>query len=178
MVSAIITTYKRNPTMVLRALDSVLSQSYKDIEVIIVDDSPSDYSLRENVRLAIKRRQKEHSKIYIQYIQHEKNMGACVARNTGMKVARGEYIAYLDDDDEWLPEKIEKQMKVITKSKAALVYCGSICIDDETGKTINRNKEYIKGKVFKKLLYYNFIESTSYPLIRKECLKSIGGFDP
>ena len=178
MVSAIITTYKRETSMVLRALDSVLAQTYNDLEVIIVDDSPNDYSQRENVRLAVKRKQEDNNEINIKYIQHEKNMGACVARNTGLEAANGEFIAYLDDDDEWLPEKIKKQIEVIQKSDVALVYCGSICINDDTGKSEYNNKEYLRGDVFKRLLFFNFIESTSYPLIRKKCLDEIGGFDP
>ena len=64
MVSAIITTYKREPSMVLRALDSVLAQTYNDLEVIIVDDSPNDYSQRENVRLAVKRKQEDNTAVY------------------------------------------------------------------------------------------------------------------
>lgn len=178
MVSAIITTYKRKPAMVLRALDSIIAQTYRDIEIIIVDDSPADYSKRDAVRSAVMERQSENQDISIKYIAHEKNMGACVARNTGLDAAAGEYVAYLDDDDEWLPEKIEKQMKVIQSSNVALVYCGSINRNDRTEEETIGKKEYIKGKAFIRLLYSNFIESTSYPLIRKECLVNIGGFDP
>ena len=164
--------------MVLRALDSIIAQTYRDIEIIVVDDSPTDYPEREAVQSAVMKRQSENQDISIKYIAHEKNMGACVARNTGLDVARGEYVAYLDDDDEWLPEKIEKQIQVIQNSNAALVYCGSISKNDTTRKETVGKKEYIKGNAFKRLLYSNFIESTSYPLIRKECLLNIGGFDP
>lgn len=178
MVSAIITTYKREPSMVLRALDSIITQTYRDIEIIVVDDSPSDFASRKDVQAAVIKRQEENPEINIRYIAHANNMGACVARNTGLEAAKGEYIAYLDDDDEWLPEKIDKQIKAIQKSDAALVYCDCLYIDDSKGTTIQRDKEYIKGKALTRLLYSNFIESTSYPLIRKKCLQEIGGFDP
>ena len=164
--------------MVLRALNSVLLQTFRNIEIIVVDDSPNDYPSRGEVRLAILNKKNENRDISIKYIAHEKNMGACVARNTGIHAAKGEYIAFLDDDDEWLPEKIEKQMAVIKKSNAALVYCGNKCKNDETGKIIVKKKQYYRGNVFQKLLYYNFIESTSYPLIRKDCLINVGLFDP
>ncbi len=178
MVSVIITTYKREPDMVLRALDSVLAQTFRDLEIIIVDDSPSDFSAREDVRAVIEMRQHENPEISIRYIAHKENKGACVARNTGLEAATGEFIAYLDDDDEWLPEKIEKQMQVMQKSDAGLVYCGNMVKNDQSGLCITDKKEYFRGKVFDKLLYNNFIASTSYPLIRKECLKEVGGFDP
>ncbi len=178
MVSAIITTYKRDPDIVLRALDSVIAQTYRDIEIIMVDDSPVDYSKRADVHAAIERRQEENLDITIRYIAHPKNMGACVARNTGLDAAIGDYVAYLDDDDEWLPTKIEKQMEVMQKTDVAMVYCGNLCKNDGTGITRVARNEYLKGKVFKELLYRNFIASTSYPLIRKSCLKKVGGFDP
>ncbi len=178
MVSAIITKYKREPGMVLRALDSIIAQTYRDVEIIVVDDSPADFQFRKDVQAAVTERQEKNLDINIRYIAHDKNMGACVARNTGLEAAEGEYIAYLDDDDEWLPEKIEKQIDVIKKSGVALVYCGKICKNDNSGKSIIGKKEYIKGNVFGRLLYSNFIESTSYPLIRTKCLIEIGGFDP
>lgn len=178
MVSAIVTTYKREPNMVLRALDSILAQTYRNIEIIVVDDSPSDFSAREDVRTAVEMRQRDNSEINIRYIAHEKNMGACVARNTGLEAAKGEYIAYLDDDDEWLPEKIEKQMEVMQKTGVGLVYCGNMIQNDQTGLRTVAKKQYYRGKIFERLLFSNFIESTSYPLIRKESLEQVGGFDP
>ena len=178
MVSAIITTYKRKPEMVLRALDSILAQTYKDIEIIVVDDSPADYPLREDVKNAVIGRKRDNQNVEIRYIAHEKNMGGCVARNTGMEAAKGEFLAYLDDDDEWLPEKIEKQMEVMQKTGVGLVYCGNMVQDDQTGLRTVAKKQYYRGKVFERLLFSNFIESTSYPLIRKESLIEVGGFDP
>ena len=178
MVSAIITTYKREPSIVLRAMDSILAQTYRDLEIIVVDDSPSDFPARADVRAAVEKRKEDNPEIDITYIAHPMNMGACVARNTGLETAKGEFVAYLDDDDEWLPDKIEKQMHAMLKTKAALVYCGNLSQNDQTGSCRESKKVYIKGNVFKKLLYNNFIASTSYPLIRKDCLKAVGGFDP
>lgn len=178
MVSAIITTYKREPPMVLRALDSVLLQTYREMEVIVVDDSPSDYPKRNEVREAVLARQKKSPEVSIRYIAHDRNMGACIARNTGLQAAQGEYIAYLDDDDEWFPEKIEKQVEVIEQSNAALVYCGYMKKNDKTGEIWEKKTEYLRGNAFKKLLFSNFIGSTSFPLISKQCLNNVGGFDP
>ena len=179
MVSAIITTYKREPEMVLRALDSILGQTYRNIEIIVVDDSPGDYPHREDVKKAVLERGDKSKDIRIQYIAHERNMGACVARNTGLYASDGEYIAYLDDDDEWLPEKIDKQLKLMEKNEnIALVCCGSISINEEKGVKQVREIALYRGYVFREMLKFNFVGSTSFPLIRKRHLISVGGFDP
>lgn len=178
LISTAITTYKREPAIVIRAVNSILKQTYKDIEIIVVDDSPSDYELREAVKNAVLSHNEEYPDIEIRYIPHEKNMGACVARNTAMEAAKGKYIAFLDDDDEWIPEKLEKQLRVMESSDAALVYCGCTILNDDTGRYYDGYVEYYRGRVFERLLFKNFIDSTSIPLIRLDCLKEIGGFDP
>ena len=177
MISAIITTYKREPSLVARAVNSILCQTYKDLEIIIVDDSPADYPYRKDVEETVKEYIKDNPNIDIKYIQHESNRGACAARNTGMNNSNGEYIAFLDDDDEWVPTKLEKQIKVILSTDAALVYCGSINTNDLTGISTEKKTEYYRGNVFEPLIYHNFIDSTSIPLIKSDCLKEIGGFD-
>lgn len=177
MISTIITTCKREPSMVLRALDSILSQTYRDIEIIVIDDSPDEFAKRDDVGKTVKNIIDLHPDIEIQYIRHEKNLGACAARNTGLNAAKGDYIAYLDDDDEWLPEKLEKQIKVMHNSDTALVYCGCYCKNDTTGKMYERKTAYYRGMVFDELLYSNFIASTSFPLLKTTVLRDSGGFD-
>ena len=177
MVSVIISTHKREPSIICRAIDSVLHQTYHGIEIIVVDDSPADYPLREKVAAAVRAYSAASSDIPISYYAHEKNRGACAARNTGIRHSVGEYIACLDDDDEWLPTKLEKQMQVMLSSGAALVYCGCICQNDIIGTKTERETEFFRGHVFDKLLFRNFIDSTSIPLIKKECLEEVGGFD-
>ena len=176
MISVIITTYQREPYFVDRAINSVLCQTYKDIEIIVVDDSPADYSLRKDVERIVLERDKSNS-VSIRYIAHDRNKGACAARNTGMQNAKGEYVAYLDDDDEWLPEKLDKQIKVFNEEDVALVYCGRICKNDVSGVSTIEKTGYYKGYVFEKLLYINFVGSTSFPLIKTSCLRNVGGFD-
>lgn len=172
-VTAIVTTYKREPEIVKRAVKSILNQTYKGIKVVVVDDSPATYDLRENVR-------KEVCKLNpnIIYVKHEQNMGACVARNTGLKYADTEYVAYLDDDDEWVETKIEKQIKLFTDSKLGLVYCGHSIKYDVDERVIPEKREFHRGDVFDKLICKNFIGSTSFPLIRTKCIKEVGEFDP
>ena len=122
-VSVIIPTYNR-AHLVDRAIQSVLNQTYKDFELIIVDDGSTD-----NTEDIIKEFQKKDERI--KYIRHEENRGGSAARNTGIKAAKGEYIAFLDSDDEWLPIKLGRQISEFTnKSKIALVYTGRIIIEE------------------------------------------------
>lgn len=173
LVSAIITTYKRPPEIVERAAKSVLNQTYKNIELIIVDDSPASYELRDSVREMVASLGNN-----VFYIQHEKNMGACAARNTGIKNAKGDFVAFLDDDDQWLPEKIEKQLQIMIKNeKTAIVYCGRYVYNVSENSTTEEKIKLRSGMVYKKLIFENFIGSTSYPLIRKSAIEKLGGFD-
>lgn len=173
-VTAVITTHKRAPEIVERALRSILGQTYPNMEIIVVDDSPAEYELRSAVKSMVE----SYADKNVTYIAHEHCMGACAARNTGMEAANGEFIGYLDDDDEWLPSKIEDQIKAFDSENVALVYCGSLTINDATGEIKERERLYSREKIYETLLCTrNFIGSTSFPLIRTAALEKIGGFD-
>ena len=173
MVSVVITTYKREPRLLVRAVESVQRQSYNNLEIIVVDDSPETYKLRSSVRDAI------FSLENVIYIQHDENRGACEARNTGLRLAQGEFIAFLDDDDEWMPDKITKQIQCFTDDEIAMVYCGYKTLNETNNLLTESNHKFCEGYLYKKLLLEgNFIGSTSFVLLRKECLEEIGGFDP
>lgn len=103
LVSAIIPTHNR-ARMLARAVRSVLRQTYPRIEIIVVDDASRDDTKEVLESFADPR---------IRYVRHETNKGGAAARNTGIRAAQGEYIAFLDDDDEWMPEKTEEQLKVL-----------------------------------------------------------------
>lgn len=169
MVTAVITTHKREKEIIERAINSILAQTYSPIELIVVDDSPADFPQREQVRQLAQ----EKGAIYI---AHETCRGACAARNTGLAAASGEFIAFLDDDDAWLPEKIQKQLEKFSDG-VALVYCGNDVYNCTTGQTTRRKTKFMRGSVYPELIKENFIGSTSFPLLRKACLEEVGGFD-
>ena len=173
LVSVVIPSYKRTPAVVERALESVLKQTYDNLEVIVVDDSPADYELRDQVRDAVLKHGDK-----VKYIRHDKNMGACVARNTGIDNSTGEYIAFLDDDDVWKEEKIELQVKKIQETNAGMVYCDNISIDEATGDASRCNQEFFSGNIYEELMRRNFIGGTSFGLVKKECFENCGKFDP
>jgi len=113
-VSVIIPTYNR-AHLVGRAIRSVLNQTYQDFELIVVDDASTD-NTEEVIRSFDDNR--------IRYIRHDENKGAAAARNTGIRAARGWYIAFQDSDDEWMPTKLEKQIKALENApaKVGVVY--------------------------------------------------------
>ena len=172
LVSAIITTHNRPPSMVLRAVNSVLNQTYYNIELIVVDDSNCDFPERIDVENAVQQASEK-----IQYIKHTNNKGGCAARNSGLMQSKGYFVAFLDDDDEWLPQKIEEQIKGFIDNNIALVYCTYNIINLETGEKYIKPTQFRKGRVFNDLLKNNFIGGTSNPLIKKECIEKVGGFD-
>ena len=108
LVSVVITTYKRSPEIVGRALKSVVRQTYSNLEIFVVNDYPDDAEMAEALGKTIKR---IAGKRNAHYIVVEHNGGACKARNLALTQAQGKYIACLDDDDEWLPQKCSCRSK-------------------------------------------------------------------
>lgn len=171
MVSCIIPTYKRSDTLI-RAVKSVINQSYKNLEIIIVDDNePNDeYSLIVQERL------KAISDERIRYIQQKKHINGAAARNVGINAARGEFIAFLDDDDEWLPSKIEKQINKLMSNQE---YNGITCLYTicTNGKEVRKCAPYTGEDLHRKVLQRSVSVCTPTVIFRKKCLDESGYFD-
>lgn len=172
MVSIIIPTYNRE-NVIERAINSILKQTYTSYEIIVVDDGSAD-----NTKDVIEKIQDSR----IRYIALQENQGVAHARNIGIQGAKYEYIAFLDSDDEWLPNKLELQMmKMLNASeKYGLVYCRmSGLLRDGKNRFVCPHQDYVKeileGDLFKPLLMQNVI-GTPAMLVRKECLEQVGGF--
>lgn len=134
-VSIIIPTYKRSDFLD-RAIESCLNQTYKNIEVIVVDDNDADSEYSQNNLNVLSKYDG------VKYIKNGKNMGGNYSRNNGVKNSTGDFIAFLDDDDEFLPEKIEKQVELyeqVNDKNCAIVYCYGELIDDNNNKIIEKN---------------------------------------
>lgn len=172
-VSVIITTYKRPLSLVRRAVESVMNQTWKDKEIIIVDDNSDEdmhiYNLKSLEQI--------YSDCNLRYISYPGNHGACYARNVGLSSALGQYIAYLDDDDEWIPEKLEKQIKLMRNPEVALVYCSALVKNDITGELSHFKRCKYRGWIYPDLIMENFICSTSVSLLRKDSVEKVGAFD-
>ena len=179
-ISVIITTYKRNKKYLERSIRSVINQTFKNFELLIVDDN-GDNGYGNNAREVVNSIKSENE---IRIISHIKNMGAQEARNTGIKNAKGDYIAFLDDDDEWLERKLELQLQKFLENndkKLGLVYCGFNKVVTDSNNEKKRVEAFlpsIKNEELKDKIYRrNYIGSTSLPLIKRECFNTIGFFD-
>ena len=171
-VSVIIPTYNC-ARYICEAVDSVLAQTFTDLEVIVVDDGSTDDT-------------KERLDAYrdcIRYI-HQENQERSAARNTGIRNATGEYLAFLDADDLWLPHKLELQVPVFEQApEVGLVYCWAYYID-ASGQRIHRRGENVLrsfeagGNVFETLLFDCVITAGgSSAVIRQDCIRQVGFFD-
>ncbi len=173
LISIIIPTFN-SECCIRRAIDSVLNQTFRDYEIIICDDCSSDNT--KGIVLEY-----TSASINIIWRENEKNSGPAAARNLGIRTATGEYIAFLDSDDEWLPKKLEVQVERITKmsSDYAVVYSGdNMIINENKNAPIIRipSREYEKDSL-SKLLTGKIQYSTSSLLIRRHCLLVLGGFN-
>ena len=168
-VSVIIPTCNR-AAFLRTALASVLSQTFADFEIIVVDDASKDDTSE------VVKGFKEKS---IHYIRHEKNQGGAVARNTGIAHSQSDYLAFLDDDDEWESTKLALQMDLFNKCspKVGLVYTGCRTIDRATGKLLGQRTPTQRGDLSTNMLRENCIGSTSSTLVRRACFEEVGVFD-
>ena len=168
-VSIIIPTYNR-AHLIKRSLQSVLKQDYPNFEIIVIDDASTD-----NTEYIVK----ELDDVRVIYIQHSFNKGANAARNTGIRAATGEYIAFQDSDDEWLPDKLTKQIEAFktAPTDVGVVYTACWRIEG-TERTYTPSKDVLvkDGFLHNELLKRNFITMPSL-LVKKECLKEVGLFD-
>ncbi len=170
LVSVIITTYNR-ASLLQRCLDGVLAQDYKNIEIIVADDCSTD-----NTSEIVKKYQKKDTRI--KYFKHNKNKGNAYTRNTAFRNSKGFYVAFLDDDDEWIDSnKIKKQVEVFEKSndqKLGIVCSGIIRLKNNGEKVIEKAlvPKDLKVKVLKGGLIHN-----STAMTKRSIMIEAGGFD-
>lgn len=173
-VSVVIPTYNRG-SKIAATLDSALAQTLAPLEIIIVDDGSTDgtpdwIEVHYGDRVCLIR---------------QNNGGVARARNRGLDEARGEYIAFLDHDDLWLPQKLEKQRAAFDNSQVGVAYCLWREVN-EAGEDLGRAsvlqagewERLPAGDVFAILMRRNIILSMTIPLIRTRLLREVGGFDP
>jgi glycosyltransferase involved in cell wall biosynthesis len=165
MISVIIPTYNR-AAFLPEAVDSVLQQTFKNFELIVVDDGSTDET----------RQLLETHSGRLRY-HFQTNQGVSAARNQGLRLAQGRWIAFLDSDDFWLPEKLGVQMDFFLKNGEALI-CQTEEIWLRNGRRVNSCRKHQKpsGDVFAPSLYLCLI-SPSAVMIRKELFSSLGTFD-
>ena len=169
LVSVIIPVFNR-PILVKTAIDSVLAQTYKNFEIVLVNDGSTD-----NTGNVLNNYEREYPR-RIRVI-HQENAGQVISRNNGIKISRGQYIAFLDSDDFWHPEKLEKQIPLFA-GRIGLVYCG-INEVDEQGRVINAVpcESRMRGDIYHHLLVRNRMTGGSV-VVTRDAIDKVGLFDP
>jgi glycosyltransferase involved in cell wall biosynthesis len=157
--------------MLLRAIDSALNQTYQNIEILVVDDNNPDDEYSKKVKELVTGIQDAR----VRLIRQKKHINGAVARNVGIREALGKYVAFLDDDDEWLPEKIKKQLFVL-RSMPDCSGCTCLYIYSLQGRVIRKCPPYSTDRLQFKLLIRNVHTFTSTLLLDRAALLESGGF--
>lgn len=172
LVSVIITTFRASERL-NDAIESVLSQTYPCFEIIVVDDNNPGTEERAFTE-SLMMKYKDDNRI--KYIKHEKNRNGAAARNTGIKAANGAYIAFLDDDDVYFPERLARCVEVLDNNKEYVaVYTATVYIDREAVFVREARK---KGLIWKELLLNEGLLGTgSNIFVRHITVDEVNGFD-
>jgi glycosyltransferase involved in cell wall biosynthesis len=167
-VSVIIPTHRR-PVLLAAAIQSVLAQTYQDFDIVVVDDASGDNTERVVRSFPDPR---------ILYIAHQANWRVGAARNTGVLNSSGELVAFLDDDDEWLPDKLERQVALLDSCArvTGVVYTGFQKIDRSNGRLLSMVTPSKRGHILHELRR-NCVGTASTVLLRRICFDEVGLFD-
>jgi glycosyltransferase involved in cell wall biosynthesis len=173
LISAIIPTYNHG-AFIREAINSALAQTYKNYEIIIVDDGSTD-DTASIVRKFISSVGQRHE---IRYIYQE-NSGPSSARNKGIKEAKGDYVAFLDSDDMWEPDKLAKQVRYMETNNLRGLCCAGYDLVNEAGTQIGAHQLFYENKrdVLRDLLIRNVVSTCSTVMVNRECFDIVGLFD-
>jgi len=167
LVSVVIATYNMGQFLPL-AVKSVLEQTYSNLEVNVVDDGSTDSTRIVMKEFLDDRRVKYH---------YQANQGQASAKNRGIRESKGDYIAFLDADDMWMPKKLEKQLPLFDDAGLTGVVYSSGTLVNERGELLPTPKHvFYNGKITGRLLVENFVPFDS-AVVRKECLETVGLFE-
>lgn len=177
LVSVIVPTYKR-PINLDTAVKSILEQSYENFEIFIVNDNglDSEYNAETDKIVSMLQENDQHNCIH--YVKHSKNRNGAAARNTGIMLSRGQYIAFLDDDDMYLPNRLLDGLKALrgTNNRYGGVYCGFL----GWNSPVNNPDRYKEGDLTQELLsldYFKHYLHTNTATYKREAVFTINGFD-
>lgn len=175
LVSVIIPTYKR-PDFLDRAIDSVLSQTYKNIEIIVVDDNNPDTEGRKRTEAKMAKYADDPR---VHYIKHEYNKNGSAARNTGVRASKGDFVAFLDDDDRYLPKKIESQVNKLLSLPSEWGFCYNQYYTQKGDGPLIPVDEHREGDLYLiSLKHAGFcINVGSNAMVRREAFEAVNGFD-
>ncbi|MDX8344149.1 glycosyltransferase family 2 protein [Rossellomorea sp. YZS02] len=175
-VSVIIPTYKRSEYLE-RAIESVLKQTYENIEIIVVDDNDP----KSNYRIETARKMEKYRLNYkVKYIMNQKNLGGALARNEGIFQSTGDFVTFLDDDDIYLPEKVLLQVNFMLEKQFDLSFTDVRFHNNENVLVDYRDHHYVKENSNEELLKLHIMHHltpTATYMFKRVALLNIGGFD-
>jgi glycosyltransferase involved in cell wall biosynthesis len=167
LISVIIPAYNAQKT-IRETIESVLNQTFKDFELIVIDDGSQDSTVEIVSAFSDPR---------LRLFSYP-NAGVSATRNRGLAQANSEFISFLDADDLWTPDKLEAQLKALQANpQAAVAYSWTDWIDESSQFLRPGGRITVNGNVYDKLLLRDFVESGSNPLIRRQALAQVGGFE-
>ena len=175
LVSVILTTYRRCSEL-RKSLTSIFNQTYLDIEVVLVDDN-ADFVWNQKVKAIIT--EYDFARANFTYIVNRENCGSADSRNIGIQAAKGEYVTFLDDDDVYLPEKVEKQLEFMLSTRADYCISDLYLYDENDRLADKRIRSYVKKFDQRSLLRYHLMHhmtGTDTLMFRKSYFIDIGGF--
>lgn len=172
-VSVVIPSYKGSDN-VCRSVDSVLNQTYENVEIIIVDDNGRGTEEQLKTGAVLKKHIDEGKVIYL---THEQNINGAAARNTGVKASSGEFIAFLDDDDEFRPHNIENHIKKFETlgDDYGITYCAK-CLMHRDGRQEIITPKY-EGDILFDFMCSRVRMGSSFLMVRKSAFEAVNGFD-
>jgi glycosyltransferase involved in cell wall biosynthesis len=167
LVTVVIPTFNR-ASLVTRAIASVQAQTHQPIELIVVDDGSTDQTEAAVRGLAVSN---------VRYLRHATNQGQCAAINTGILASTGRFVSFLDSDDEWLPEMIQKQLDVFRRGgdDLGVVYTQA---GESRGRDLVPSKvSTLEGRIHREALTQGYVSPSIAMLVRRECFDRVGLFD-
>jgi glycosyltransferase involved in cell wall biosynthesis len=176
MITVVTPTYNRAEYLG-NAIESVQAQTYKDFELLVVDDNKPESDARKDTEAVMAK----YSDPRIRYIKNLQNMGGAASRNVGIFEAKGEYIAFLDDDDMYLPDRLEVQLKEMVANGWDVSVMDGATYNYVTGEKLTERHQQLRNGMTKEelirshLLYH--ISGTNSFMYRTEFIQKIGGFD-
>lgn len=168
LVSVVVPTFDR-PDSITQAVASIRAQTYRPLELVVVDDcspEPIEAAVRDLDLSAFEG---------VNFLRHERNRGASAARTTGIEAADGAFVAFMDDDDQWVDRKLEMQVNALTEAgpSAGVAYTG-MRIVDKSGATIRTHRPTESGDLTQTLLCRNVVGSYSTALVRIAAIEDVG----
>ena len=166
-ISVIIPVFNGEKT-IQETIDSILNQTFQNIELIIINDGSTDSTVQIINNISDSR---------IKLFSYA-NGGLSTSRNRGISLAQGEYISFIDADDLWTPDKLESQWQALQENpQADVAYSWTDYIDESSNFLKSGRRIKANGDAFSKLLLFNFLDNGSNPLIRQKALEKVGDFD-